>query len=826
MVRDGVPHIFVTTPPTVTEFAAPPRPIKPRIPNRNRKDHSVYLLRRFEEAWAAAERDHAVVQASRSGVYIEVRGEPGYDLITKGLEDLRSKKVRLLNARVDRENDEIVTYATVYVDNDKRRFFIDRIEAFAKKETQSGRPKYADLINSISDIRKAVLMSFWQDDPAVLPGEEKRWCEVWLSSDAGDTVNRFTNLLRTLQLNSADRHLIFPERTVTLVYANRHDLENIIRLSDDVAELRLAKETAAFWLELENKDQADWVRDLQTRLVLRDADSTSVCILDTGVNWGHPLLQPIIHDADCTSVDPSWGSNDHHGHGTLMAGVAAYGDLRQKLEDTGPVILTHCLESVKILPPPPAVNKPDLWGHVTSQAISRAEIQAPYRNRVICLAVTADDTRDRGRPSSWSGALDQLAAGDHEEGVRPRLIIVAAGNARDEQLAASTYPDANLTDSIHDPGQAWNVVTVGAYTQLDEIRSSALTGFTAVARRGQISPFTTTSIDWDYRWPLKPDIVMEGGNLAIDRSGFATRCDDLSLVSTSYRPDLALFWDFQMTSAATAQASWLAAQIQSRYPEAWPETIRALMVHSAEWTDAMREQFLRDRRKSSYGRLLRICGYGVPNLERALHSATNSLTMIVQNQIQPFDRRSDGGYRTKEMHIYELPWPREVLQALSPEVEVRMRVTLSYFIEPSPGQVGWKDRYRYASHGLRFDIKAPTENLLQFQSRINRAAREEDEGLPPSRSASRHWVIGPEQRNRGSIHSDIWIGTPQELANSNAIAIYPIVGWWRERGYLGRWNRLARYSLVVTISTPEQSVDIYTPVLNKIQVPVQVAAPS
>ncbi len=823
MARDALPHLFITTAPTVTEFAAPARPVKPRIPNRNPQDHSAYLARRFEEAWAAAEREHAVAQASRSGLYIEVKGEPGYDLITKGLEDMRSKKVRLLNIRVAREGNDTVTYATVYVDNEKRRFFLNKIEAFASEVTRSGRPKYADLISSISDIRKAVLISFWQDDPSLLPEEEKKWCEVWLSSDTAEAVNRFTGLLRTLQLDSADRRLVFPERTVTLVHANKYDLENIIRLSDDVAELRLAKETAAFWLELENKDQADWVKDLQSRIEVRDADSTSVCILDTGVNSGHPLLQPIMQDADCMSVDPSWGAYDHHGHGTLMAGIAAYGNLRQKLEDRSPVVLSHCLESVKILPPPPGVNKPSLWGHVTSQAISRVEIQAPYRNRVVCMAVSADDTRDRGRPSSWSGALDQLAVGDHEEGIRSRLIIVAAGNARDEQLVANTYPDANLTDSIHDPGQAWNVVTVGAYTQLDAIRSPALRGFTAVARRGQVSPFTTTSIDWDYRWPVKPDIVMEGGNLAIDSSGFATRCDDLSLLSTNYRPDVALFWDFQMTSAATAEASWLAAQIQSRYPQAWPETVRALMIHSAEWTDAMREQFLRDQRKSSYGRLLRICGYGVPSLERAVQSATNSLTMIVQNQIQPFDRRPGGGYRTKEMHIYELPWPKEVLQALPSEIEVRMRITLSYFIEPSPGQVGWKDRYRYASHGLRFDIKAPTENLLQFQRRINRAAREEDDGLPPSRSASRHWVIGPEQRNRGSIHSDIWIGTPQELASSNAIAIYPIVGWWRERAYLGKWNRLARYSLIVTISTPEQSVDIYTPVVNKIQVPVQVA---
>ncbi len=36
------------------------------------------------------------------------------------------------------------------------------------------------------------------------------------------------------------------------------------------------------------------------------------------------------------------------------------------------------------------------------------------------------------------------------------------------------------------------------------------------------------------------------------------------------------------------------------------------------------------------------------------------------------------------MRLHRLPWPKEVLEQLG-GLEVRMRVTLSYFIEPSPG---------------------------------------------------------------------------------------------------------------------------------------------
>jgi len=77
----------------------------------------------------------------------------------------------------------------------------------------------------------------------------------------------------------------------------------------------------------------------------------------------------------------------------------------------------------------------------------------------------------------------------------------------------------------------------------------------------------------------------------------------------------------------------------------------------------------------------------------------------------------------------------------------------------------------------------------------------------------------------GSVHSDRWKGTAAELANCNMIAVYPIVGWWRERHHLNRWNKRARYALIVTIQTPSEEIDIYTPVATEIEavVPVEIS---
>ncbi len=504
-----------------------------------------------------------------------------------------------------------------------------------------------------------------------------------------------------------------------------------------------------------------------------------------------------------------------------MAGTIAYGDLMSCLRGSTPIEIGHILESVKILPNPPASNEPDLWGYVTAQGISLAEIQAPDRQRTICLAVTSRDTRDQGRPSSWSGEIDQLASGSEDDTMR--LIVISGGNYKDIQLARN-YPDEQITDSVHDPGQSWNALTVGAFTSLNHLSEHSMKNFTPIAPKNGLSPFSTTSSIWEDKWPIKPEIVMEGGNLAYDGNGFVTECDDLSILSTYYKPTDSHFYPFSMTSAASAQAARFAAKIQIDYPELWPETVRALIVHSSEWTETLKSQFLNSDSKTDYKRLLRICGYGVPDINRALYSASNSLTLIAQQTIQPFDRKEDGsGYRTRDMHLYELPWPKEVLLDLPLETDVMMRVTLSYFIEPGPGEIGWQDRYRYASHALRFDVKSPGESKEKFIKRINIAARDEDEESPYTESASQHWTLGSHARDKGSIHSDIWKGTTAELADSNIISVYPRIGWWRERHHLGKWNKQTRYALVVSISTPEEEIDIYTPVAIQVGVAIPIS---
>jgi hypothetical protein len=167
-------------------------------------------------------------------------------------------------------------------------------------------------------------------------------------------------------------------------------------------------------------------------------------------------------------------------------------------------------------------------------------------------------------------------------------------------------------------------------------------------------------------------------------------------------------------------------------------------------------------------------------------STQSALTLIAQDSLQPFFK--DGSQiKTRDINLHSLPWPTEVLQALPEETRVEMKVTLSYFVEPNPGERGWANKYRYASHGLRFDVRRPLESLEAFQQRVNKQARDEEASRRTVKESGT-WDLGENLRKLGSIHSDTWHGSAAELAERGYIAVYPVLGWWKERANLQRWG--------------------------------------
>lgn len=798
------------------------------VPDRNRNQHGGALLRQIEalrpQITAARDAQEAAGLEEGFGLQVEFESFPDIELAFESLARERSG-IELLNVRHEGER----TLATVFVPDGKLDTFENLIRAYLdeEKDSKSG-PKNRKLLNAISEIRAATLSALWTDDRAVLPAsdEETFWWEVWLPvrGDRVATTGRFKQLAEGLGFQVAPGEVQFPERTVLLAYGSAGQMKQSILTLNSIAELRRAKETAEFFDALPPAEQPAWLDDLLGRTAVPEegAEVPHVCIFDTGVNHGHPLIAVVLTAADSHTVEPGWGTDDRDGHGTAMAGLAMAGNLTEALASNDPVQIGHRLESVKLLPEDSA-NGGDArhHGYLTTEAVARPEITAPQRRRLFSMAVTARDNRDRGRPSAWSAAIDRLTADAEGYGETPRLFVVSAGNVSDPNAWAES-PESNGTDGIHDPGQSWNALTVGAATHLVQITEPDAGGYQPIAPAGGLSPFSTTSLIWQPQWPLKPDVVFEGGNAAKDALG-AVWMPSLSLLTANSKPEERLFTTANATSAASALAARMAAQLMAEYPELWPETIRALIVHSAEWTDAMRQAFLPaagQPTKTDVARLVRHCGFGVPDLERALWSVENSLTMICEGRLHPFGREERKAPTLRDMHLHRLPWPLQELEALG-EAQVEMRVTLSYFIEPNPSERGFSARYRYESHGLRFDVKRPAESEADFRARINAAARDEEERTRVG-SDDPGWTVGKQNRHKGSLHSDIWRGSAADLASRGVIGVYPALGWWKTRPRLERYDGTARYALVVSIRAPEVDVELYSAIANQIAAPVAV----
>jgi hypothetical protein len=611
--------------------------------------------------------------------------------------------------------------------------------------------------------------------------------------------------------------LPFPETSVVRVKATPEAMAELVGTSLAAAELRRTSTTAEFFDSLPPGDQFAFSEEFLERLAFKTPEEAAVriCLLDTGINRGHALIAPACETSDCFSVVDGSSGDDHHGHGTELAGIALYGDLVPLLGSRAAIDVPHRLESVKIIPSAGS-NPHDLLGAITRDAVELIEMLGLGERRIFCLATTTeDDTPHFGLPTSWSSELDQLAAGVGKRIGERRLLCVSAGNLRETGPSADDYPERNDAAEIEAPAQAWNVLTVGAYTRKVAMTRRDLAGHAPYASLGDLSPNSRTA-SWDGSWPVKPDIVLEGGNLAVDpatRRGWTT--SDLGVLTTSRNFPAPAFSVSGDTSAATAEASRLAALISDSYPDLWPETVRALLVASADWTEAMRSYLPPKPQKWDYVTLLKRFGHGVPDLERARRNASNLLTLIAQDELQPYKgSEKSNGPILNEMKLFSLPWPRAALEGLQ-ATEVRMRVALSYFVEPNPSETQRNRKLRYASHGLRFRMNLPGEDEVTFRKRINKAALAGGERVGGA-SDSGGWTIGSDHHEVGSLPCDAWTGYASDLARRNLIAVYPVGGWWKERSHLDRWASQARFSLVVAIDTGQNDVDVYTPVMTAI----------
>lgn len=571
---------------------------------QNRQLHGKAILRQLEQIRnrfsIPADQELSTDIIRDDALYVEFTSEWGYALKFESFnQDIQAPNFQLLNVRsesrpLNEEEEELRYHITVMMTKGGIAAFIKKVEKYldVTKKTRNGNIWYVDLVNNIASVQLATLKAFWTDAPEIpFPAEDEVvWWEAWFRKTPNDEQKLASVLqnLQTFEVQIGNTELDFPEHRVRLLRGSSTQLAASLLLLDNLAELRKPQETAQFFLgQFKYEEQQEWATDLRKRTeTLVTEDSVLVCILDSGVNNQHPLLLPFLPNPHLYAYNPSWGVEDSAssgGHGTGVAGLALYGDLVDALASSSRIKIYHGLESFKMIQRG-SPSDPELYGAITETAVSTPLVDRPFNPRVFCMTITAEQVF-AGRPSAWSAAVDKIAFGSHLDPASPQLLILSGGNVEIEKH--QEYPHKNQFETVQDPAQAYNAITVGSYTRKDRLSTK---GYYPLAPVGAMAPSNSTSLTWDHQWPIKPDIVMEGGNRSTNR---VHTWDDpaLQLLSLDKDHKQYLFQPFHSTSAAAALAARFAATLRTAYPELWPETIRGLMIHSAVWTSTMRQDY-------------------------------------------------------------------------------------------------------------------------------------------------------------------------------------------------------------------------------------------
>lgn len=824
----------------VHEFKSTLTVKKPSLPQPDREQHGNRLLKKLgtisSQVAAIKTTRHRLGLPNGLGMTVAVEVFPAGAIDTAKLEWKRDG-IEVLNV-IPGEDRDIVA---LHVPDGKIGALEKRIKQYISEDTKWGKPKNANLVNALADIRKANFLELWTDKQEdVPPAENPSWFQVWVRTGKegpAKTHKDFLRLANQFDIFVESGYVSFPGRTVVAAHARRVQLEKAIDLLDHVAEIRGIKPTADFFLsDLKPFEQAEWIRDLQKRTVIlpETASTPYVTILDTGVTQPHPLIKQFIDATGMHAVEAAWATTDLNGHGTQMAGVVLHGNLSPLLAHNNSHSVPHRLESVKILPDK-GQNPSHLYGAITNTATDLVETAAPTRQRIYAMMTTVVGG-STGAPTEWSATIDRLSFGrpsadinpDAPLGqVKPRLFVMSTGNIPWPKWKG--YPNSNDLSAAEDPSQSWNAISVGAATELVDLNQSKWPSLKILAAKGALAPMSTTSIVWGHNWPIKPDVVAEGGNGCIDDLGQITvGPEDLRILTTSNAYLISPLVDCGGTSPAAAEVARICAHLTARYPLYWPETIRALIVHGAQYTQKMHATLPLNMVQRDKQNLLRRFGYGQANLDRSIESTNRRATLVLQEKIIPYIIK-DSGIKLGAMNLHALPWPSEALEAIA-EKTVEMKVTLSYFIEPNPARRGWQSKFRYQSHGLRFAVKGSTESEEEFLLRINKIEREAlaaEQNVKVSELESmsdpdlQNWFFGPRLRVKGSLHLDHWRGSAAQLREKSHIAVFPVGGWWKDWKEAQRADMAVRYSLVVSLEVMEDvEIDIYTPIATAISAAV------
>lgn len=553
----------------------------------------------------------------------------------------------------------------------------------------------------------------WRDGKARLD------VELWpLSLDQPGTAERMMRDFRRAAANAGLEVLDYTSRAVVLlrVELTPEGLDWVLRHRD----VRVVDLPPRFRLEPGLR------RMPLSQLEVLEASRSAplVGVLDSGVTINHPLLQPAAGATE--SFVAGLGPEDEHGHGTLVAGLAVYGDL-ELLVSAKTLRPTARLASGRVLDAGNDFDDKLIENQIT-QAVET--LHRDYGCRVFNLSIGDERhpyTTGRLRPLAVT--LDVLAQ------MHDVVFVVSAGNFAGSANAPrdwrSEYPDYLLSADagILDPAPALNVLTVGGLARHEVshagIRNPNDPAYPPIAKRGQPSPFTRCGSELG---PIKPELVMHAGNWGVDTRASNGGPTDAGLGVLSTQSKFVggnLFDVVCGTSFAAPVVANLAARVLERYPQASSAFVRALLVVHAEVPEATRALV------PSEDDRLRLVGYGEPDPRRVLASSEQAVTLYAEDELE------ENG-----THFYEVPLPEDFTSG-----PARRRRRIRVAVAHTPIVRGRRADYRASRFEFRLVRAASVADVVTAYEHGS-----VNENRPEYAGAS----LGPARRKRGTVQAATW----------------------------------------------------------------------
>jgi len=397
--------------------------------------------------------------------------------------------------------------------------------------------------------------------------------------------------------------------------------------------------------------------------------ATAIAILDSGILSNHPLLEkavadeiavPLLYDNKIQEDKPQ----DDVGHGTKVAGIALFGDIKKCIEDKR---FKHeiWILSAKVMFKEENLITGELEAKYEENELLEHQLEKTvryfaknYHNcKVVNISFGDNYKKMFGQKRQFALAtlIDELAK---ELDI---VFTISAGNLYPEPHDfPDGYPNYLIEENekvkIIDPASSAYAITVGSITQEfgplnrdpgDIFYSPALTNYPA--------PFTC--VGPGYKGMIKPELVEEGGNIiyaSFDPRKTENIGGKLIVLNPKWIEDGKLFTVDYGTSFSAPKIAHYIARLFNQFPNYSTNLIKALLIASARIPSdrpSPLDKISFNDTDANLMDLLKIYGYGKPNFESAVASDSNRVLLFAENRI-----------KLDSVHLYYFYLPREFIE--------------------------------------------------------------------------------------------------------------------------------------------------------------------